>query len=445
MAQLNTKIVLRNDSTVAWENAESEAKTAGKEGLFLLKGEIGIEFLADGTPKMKIGDGTSTWSELGYVGGAQANVFEVIPTEGQSHNEAIAAAAAGKTLNAGDIAYVKETIYVDETDAANNKYSYTGYVYNGTNWAAMDGNYSADNIYFDDDMLVTTDVGYIKTTNGSGTIPSAGKNLTQVFEAMFVKESQPTVTQPSVSLTASNNKAYEVGESVTPTYEASLNVGSYSYGPQTGVTERATDDTATGWKVTATGVTSAKTEKKGSFDTIVVDDETNYTITAQVSHTGGATPLTNKGNVATVAAIAEGTKSKTSSAITGYRQFFYGKVTKDPSELTSADIRSLTAGGNYNGSKSITIKADGATDVKAFVIAIPSTNTRSGVTKVDSTAGMTVDVTGQYSLSTTIKPQVADKRGTNDDGTLNNPLEYKLWIWQPASVDSGAVHAITLG
>lgn len=442
MAQLNTKIVLRNDSTDAW--------SAVKDDAVLLKGEVGIEFLADGAPKMKIGDGTSTWAELAYVGGSEANVLEVIPQENETHSQAIDRVATGKSLSKGDVAYVKEAIFVDETDTTKNKYSYTGYVYNGNAWTAMDGNYSADNVYFDQDMMVTKEIGYITLTNGSGTIPSAGKNLTQVFEAMFVKEAQPNITQPSVSLTATENngttgKAYEVGTSVTPRYSVSLNAGSYTYGPATGVTEQPTNETETGWKISATGVDGFKTAKSGSFDAIIVDDKTDYKITAVVNHTAGATPLTNKGNVSSKAAIAAGTKSNTSGAITGYRSFFYGAVTKEPSALTSADIRALTNGGNYNGAKSIGIKANGDTNIKAFVIAIPSTNSRAGVTKVDSTAGMTVDVTAQYSLSTTIKPEVADVRGTNEGGTLNNGLEYKLWLWQPASVDSGTVHAITLG
>ena len=152
MAQLNTKIVLRNDSTDAW--------SAVKDDAVLLKGEVGIEFLADGTPKMKIGDGTSTWSQLGYVGGSEANVLEVIPQENETDEDAIARVATGKTLSKGDVAYVKRLIHGD-------KYSYTGYVYNGSAWAAMDGNYSADSVYFDADMMVTKEIGYITLTNGS--------------------------------------------------------------------------------------------------------------------------------------------------------------------------------------------------------------------------------------------------------------------------------------
>lgn len=60
MAELRTRIVLRNDSTAKWlENIDK----------VLLKGEVGIEFLADGKTKLKIGDGVKTWGELDYFGG----------------------------------------------------------------------------------------------------------------------------------------------------------------------------------------------------------------------------------------------------------------------------------------------------------------------------------------------------------------------------------------
>ena len=60
MAQLNTRIILRNDSTINWEVSKDQV---------LLKGEVGIEFLADGSTKLKIGDGVKSWAELDYFGG----------------------------------------------------------------------------------------------------------------------------------------------------------------------------------------------------------------------------------------------------------------------------------------------------------------------------------------------------------------------------------------
>ena len=57
MSTLNTRIVLRNDSTINWD---ANATTV------LLKGEVGIEFLTDGKAKLKIGDGVTPWSTLAY-------------------------------------------------------------------------------------------------------------------------------------------------------------------------------------------------------------------------------------------------------------------------------------------------------------------------------------------------------------------------------------------
>ena len=62
MAQINTRIILRNDSSVNW---------LAHENVVLLKGEVGIEFLSDSSCKMKIGDGVKTWKELAYFGGEQ--------------------------------------------------------------------------------------------------------------------------------------------------------------------------------------------------------------------------------------------------------------------------------------------------------------------------------------------------------------------------------------
>ena len=59
MAQINTRIILRNDSSFNW---------TVHEDVVLLKGEIGIEFLSDDSCKIKIGDGVKSWKELDYFG-----------------------------------------------------------------------------------------------------------------------------------------------------------------------------------------------------------------------------------------------------------------------------------------------------------------------------------------------------------------------------------------
>ena len=409
MAELRTRIVIRNDSTTNW---------LANESVVLLKGEVGIEFLADGKVKMKVGDGIKTWAQLDYLNGEEAKTFQVSSLDEITDTE----------LAVGDTAIVKTAIYTDAENEANNKYSYTGYVYNGSAWAAMDGNYSADNVYFEDDMLVTKEIGYITLTNGQGTIPSKGKNLSEVFEAMFVKEQNPTTTQPSVNLTFSQAGAYEVGSVVSPSYSATFNAGSYTYGPETGVT-------VTSWEISDTAGNTASTAS-GSFADVTVTDTTNYKITAKANHTEGAIPLTNKKNEYAAGQIAAGNKSKVSSAITGYRSFFYGVLDTSSTEapLTSEIVRGLTNGGAYNASKTFTL--NGSAIAKRIVIAIPSNSTRAGLKEVILTSAMNTPVTDSY-VKTTSAVQVEGVNGAT-------AIDYNVYVYEPAAIDAGEVHKITL-
>lgn len=402
MAQINTRIILRNDSTVNW-NANLDQ--------VLLKGEIGIEFTESGQPKIKIGDGVKQWSELDYFGGTEAKTFQV-----ESLDEIVS-----DELAAGDTAIVKTLISGD-------KYSYTGYVYDGKAWAAMDGNYNAENVYFDEDMLVTKEIGYITLSNGQGTIPSEGKNLKEVFEAMFVKEQNPTTTQPSVSISMPQAKTYEVGTKVTPTYTTSFNAGKYSYGPSTGVE-------VSSWEITDTaGHTALATS--GSFAEITVEDGTSYNITAKANYNDGAIPVTNKKNPYPTGQIKAGSKSATSGTITGYRSFFYGVLSTSSTQeaLTSKIIRDLTNGGNYNGTKSFTL--NGSATAKRIVIAIPSSSTRGGLQEVILTSAMNTPITELY-----VKTAKAVKVEGVNGATA---VDYDVWVYEPDLIDAGEVHAIKL-
>lgn len=403
MAELKTRIVSRNDSSANWELVKDTAT--------LLKGEIGVEFLTDGTAKVKVGDGTNVWSNLPYCGAEEAKTFKVGSLDEIAETD----------LAVGDTAIVQTLISGD-------KYSYTGYVYNGTSWAAMSGNYNANNVYFDEDMLVTKEIGYITLTNGQGTIPSSGKNIKEVFEAMFVKEQNPSTTQPKVTLTFAQAKAYEVGTVVSPSYSATFNAGSYTYGPATGVT-------VTAWEISDTDGHTADTNS-GSFDNVTVADDTNYKITAKATHTEGAVPVTNKKNPYDVGKIAAGTKSATSGAITGYRSFFYGVLDTSSADvpLTSAIIRGMTNGGNYSASKTFTL--NGSATAKRIVVAIPSASTRGGLSEVILTSAMNTPVTDSY-VKTANAVQVEGVNGAT-------AVDYDVYVYEPSKIDAGEVHKITL-
>ena len=82
MAELKTRIILRNDTTAGWEAVKAD------DTYKLLKGEIGIEFVGSGSPKMKIGDGTSTWEALPYFGGTATKLFETTLQSDDASKEA---------------------------------------------------------------------------------------------------------------------------------------------------------------------------------------------------------------------------------------------------------------------------------------------------------------------------------------------------------------------
>lgn len=224
-------------------------------------------------------------------------------------------------------------IITKEIGEGTGKYEKTAYEYNGSVWTALDGNYSAENVYWPDDLVTTTAIGNITLSNGQATIPVKGKNLKQWFDTIFVQEKNPTISQPSVSVSCPQAKAYEVGTSVTPTYTATLNAGSYQYGPATGITAKS-------WQVSDTD-SHLLTSNTGSFDAFTVGDSTNYRITATAEYDAGTIPVTNTGNEYAAGQIAAGSKTGQSGAITGYRAGFYGTLTDKSGEINSALVRSL--------------------------------------------------------------------------------------------------------
>lgn len=100
MEQLNTRIILRNDSHDNWELNSSEV---------LLKGETGIEFFDDGTVKVKIGDGTTTWSELGYFGGESGTAVVTADNASIIVDNGVVGIAGFSGATAGQVPKVSES------------------------------------------------------------------------------------------------------------------------------------------------------------------------------------------------------------------------------------------------------------------------------------------------------------------------------------------------
>lgn len=390
MANLRTRIVLRNDSTANWLTNSDQV---------LLKGEVGIEFLTDGKVKMKVGDGTKTWNELPYFGGDESHVYEATLATDETKEAAIARVVGDNTPAVGDIAIVKALI-------GGEKYEYTAYVYNGTAWAAMDGNYSAENVYFNENLLTTVAIGNIALTNGQAEIPSIGKNLKETWDAIFLKENKNiAVTNPSVSVSGTL-KYVEVGnydaQTVTVTYED----GKYEYGYTTesgneGDTATAvTNNGTTGATVTAYKLTDGvnninPTVEGGNSFAISSGSKTtkaSLSVKGSATYGNGYTPVSNLKKMYPAKAIKAGTTAEVSKElfrwyIPMYYGFKYGtNVIADPANITASEVKAL---GNvikdataYNATKPTSVTATGSW--RQFFVAVPASYNASLKSFIDS-------------------------------------------------------------
>lgn len=387
--------------------AENNALTAKEDGLYVEKVDISGKMDKDADA---VKDNIAIFDENGNAVDSGKS-FEDIASNVQIFvgvDQTIEEATTGKTPKTGDFLILKKTI-------SEGKFEHTAYVYNTDHWEAMDGNYSAENVYFPEDLITTSAIGNITLTNGQATI--AKGNLKEVWNRIFVKAKAPTVTQPSVSLTAKNNKAYEVGTTVTPEYNATLNAGRYEFGPVTGIT-------ATSWEISDTDGHTAATNA-GSFDAFVVADDSAYTITAKANYADGAVPKNNIGEDATAQQIKAGSKSATSAKITGYRASFYGTLTSKANEVNSAVIRALTGkttSALVNGSKFDLRIPVGAVRV---IIAYPAT--LRDITEIKDENGLNTNIVSAFT-----KTEI-DVEGANGYDTKS----YKVYVKDTA--DAAAV------
>ena len=317
---LKMKIQLRHDTAANWKLHED---------VVLLAGERGVE---TDTNKFKFGDGTKAWSELPYAG------------------------TQIKVVGEGDV------IVGAEVNAAGELVLTKGKLLDTT-------------VQMSDDFVFTAPVGTVTIpSSGSTTVSARDKTLREFLSALFAQAKNPSVTQPSASLRLNEAGAYEVGTMKTPSYTASLSAGSYQYGPATGVT-------ATTYSITDGAKTL--TTATGQFDEMQVIDGTNYKLNATITYGAGANPKNNLGVEVPSLAIAAGSKTASSGAITGYRNSFWGGVKSKEGAPTSAIIRGLA--GKKNGNIAAGNTGDAAESVgdMRVIIAVPAPRTITSIKDVN--------------------------------------------------------------
>ena len=440
MAELNTIIVLRQGTTAEWAVST----------VVLKEGEMGLEYLTDGSVKIKAGDGEHLWSDLKYIGSdvKDANVFQV--ELGADDTDDIAAieakvAAEGAEKQNGDVAIVKSTF-------ADGKISYTSYVYDeeldvegeesSHGWSAMDGNYSATNVFLRNKIELAGSFDNVGNYNKGKTI-AAGTSLESLLSGMLQQELYPTANdKPNAEITASGGSG-EVGTNYNaPVATLKItDVGSYEYG------DKATDITfAIGSVKIAEGADPATATNTKTNESVMSKDSTlkltagaggmysdtskSYTFSGTASYGAGKVPVTNLGNAYADAQITAGEVEIADKTITfsGYRKAFAGGSTT--ATLDSAAVRAAAATKTSFSSMDTQAEAleftasAGATKV---FFAYPSTwsvGTKKPYFEMFGLAwGENTDIVAKDDI------QVADARGTVD-GALQGAVAYKLYCWE---------------
>lgn len=245
------------------------------------------------------------------------------------------------------------------------------------------------------ELTLTHDFGRYKTSNGFvKTSDAKGKTISQWLIHALSETKEPTITQPTITMTADGTGAGgEIGSYITKlNWYGTFADGSYEYGPATGLS--ASNVT---WSVSNNIDNQKGTTEAGSF---TLDDSNKIRLTQEESKeyakitatytldaSKASTPINNTG-VETTGKITDKTDTIVKAVnSTAYRKPFWGVLAAgsqlDVTKLTSKDIRNLASSGKSNEGLPTSL------DVPAgsrMVIFAAKAGTKSSLTATDDKA-----------------------------------------------------------
>ena len=377
MATINTRVVLRNDTAANWEAIENDRTLALKEGEMGIENDTGLFKLG----KMIEVEGEmvlATWAELEYANDIPEIDLSTVTNHVKVVDGTVDDLGNGEVV--GDMGIVRAVINGDVK-------SHTAYVWNGTAWEAMDGNYSAANVFLPSEILLAGDFG--KDSRGDsitsignyrkGDTIAAGTSIEDVFSGLFTKEISTDLqnTKPSTSITATKNTYLLVGaNSTAQTVTLSLSKGSYDNGYGYVVSKNETDVAAGTKAVTVvtndgTGAEASKyyvngVEQTGNTYSVVSTKKTtapsSEVIKAKISYVNCGHPVSNLKNIYPAQKYADGTTDEASATLNMwyypiYQGFTYADDSvADHANITADKLKALGApqSGSTNTSATIT-------------------------------------------------------------------------------------------
>ena len=428
---LKTQIKLRRATAGEWRTSDP----------VLGEGEPGYE---TDTHKLKIGDSKTSWNNLPYItdiidlSTVTNKVIVVINKSGAAVTNPTG--FLGKGTVTGDIGIIK-------TEIADDKYSYTAYVWNGGEWYAMDGNYSAENVYTSKDMKLAGEYTDGIGNYEKGTIINAGTSIQDILSKMFSKRLQPKASNPSATIAfvdeagVATDISLEIGTRYQAKYVISYSDGKFQ--PPGGAVQNAgcksTDSTVKfdGKPVTINGEqVTISGEKlngaKGTIDEITIDSENKKIFELTYGWESSANAAKdNFGDNAEPSLTIGAASNQTAFSIhgvSGYRCAFGGSSTGSIS-TTSDGIRDLqiSVPSSYNSFQVPVVEG-----AKAVLIAVPATRQ---VTKIED----------KNALGTNIFAAFSTRRTTEVEGKNNfDAIPYNYYLYTPATSLSENIYTVHL-
>ena len=260
---------------------------------------------------------------------------------------------------------------------------------------------------FEQPVTLTQNFGYYNDvpTGGYKTYQdTVGMTTSEFLLSALKKTVEPTITQPSASLSASatvENSDPEIGAKITALkWDGGFSAGSYKIGSATQSTGLSSSNTT--WAVSNSIDSQTSTLMDGTFTLtsdkyiqINTDGAANYAridATINLDASGAKTPKNNlgedtTGKITTATAGSPWTKSANIS-VTGYRKPFWGVIAaaeglKAPKDYVSADVRALPKNGtsakSFPGTLSVPVGSE-------MVVFFAQAGKYSSVTATDSAA-----------------------------------------------------------
>lgn len=439
--KITTVIQLRNDTAENWATEAGQAKE-------LKPGEAAVEIISKENgkkvAKLKIGTSEdSTFGNTAYFGG-ESKVYQsdfIAATNEDDDITIIDTMVGDEEPNAGDMAIVKR--YLVGTSGA---VSYTSYVYEpevegDVKWVAMDGNYSASNVFLKNNITLAGSFSSVGNYSKGKTI-NAGTSLESMLSGMLQQELYPNANdKPNASISVSGSNGEVGSEYTVPTATLKIDdVGSYPYTPTaTNITfaigdvklaEGSDPDTATNYKTNdAVMVKNSTITLKASGDkALFTDSGKSYTFSGTGTYSDGDIPKTNLGNPYPNAQIKSGnvTIADATATFSGWRYLFGGGTTA--ATIDSAAIRALSKVKKSSESVPTTsggtgIKFSAAKGATKVIFAYPS----SWTTKTPKFEIFTMAWGGTEGFEKSTV-NVADYRGGE-----NGLKEYTVYTYTPAT------------